>query len=33
MSAKASVAHRQIDLLQMLEHTAYAQSSSLPCLQ
>lgn len=33
MSAKASVAHRQIDVLQMLEHTTYAQSSSLPCLQ
>lgn len=33
MSAKASVAYRHTDLLQMLEHTAYAQSSSLPCLQ
>lgn len=33
MSAKAAVAHRQINVLQMLEHTVYAQSFSLPHLQ
>lgn len=33
MSAKAAVAHRQMDVLQMLRHTVYAQSSSLLHLQ
>ena len=33
MSAMAAVARRQINALQMLEHTVRAQSSSLPRLQ